>query len=217
MENFIQQFKQILKSNEQTSDNYVFFGFPKEMMESTKALLNKNSSEIKPCFISIDREIEEKLEKTIEECTNDKHKDIIARDLFVTMFMKELVKDTSDAESYQNFLDKGLDMILSGNFDLAKDYHSFCPMPFDVSKMIKKIGKIELNVFLADAENVYIQRALNNHISAREPYSIRVFSNKNFFTCYYDQAGNAIQEVHDFRVISLNRPNKIEEIENEDN
>ena len=79
--------------------------------------------------------------------------------------------------------------------------------------MIKKIGKIELNIFLSDAENVFLQRAINNYLAAREPYSIRVFSNKNKFPCYYDQSGNVIQAVHDYREISIGKPTAIREIE----
>ena len=203
-----EQFKEIL--NDQTSDNYVFFGFPKEMVEPAKLILNKNK-EKKSCFITIDAEMEEKLNATLDGFTNEKHKDIICRDLFVTLFMKELTKDSAENQTYQDFLEKGLDMILSGDSQIAKEYHSFCPMPLELTKMIKNNLPIVLNIFLTDANNVYLQRAINNYLGAREPYSIRVFTNQKKLTSYYDQMGNAIQPIHDYREVLLYK--KIEEIQ----
>lgn len=204
----MKQLKEIL--NDQTSDNYVFFGFPKEMTEPAKLILNKNK-ESKSCFITIDAEMEAKLNETLNGFTNDKHKDIICRDLFVTLFMKELTKDSTENQTYQDFLEKGLDMILSGDSQIAKEYHSFCPMPLELTKMIKKNLPMVLNVFLIDAKNVHLQRALNNYIGSREPYSIRVFSTQRKFPSYYDQSGNAIQTIHDFREVLLYKP--LEEIQ----
>ena len=208
MENQMKELKEML--NDQSSDNYVFFGFPKQMSEPAKVILGKNKN-AKSCFITIDAEMEEKLNVTLDGFTNDKHKDIICRDLFVTLFMKELTKDSEENQTYQGFLDKGLDMILSGDCELAKDYHTFCPMPLELSKMIKKNLPIVLNVFLVDANNINLQRALNNYIGSKEPYSIRIFSTQKKFPCYYDQAGNAIQTINDFREVLLYKP--LEEIQ----
>lgn len=200
------QIKQIIDNK--YSDNYIIFNFPKELMEQAKNILSKTSTN--NCFISLDSEIEKKLENTLNNFSNKIHKDIICRDLLITLFMKELTKDS---EHQQKFLENGINVILSGDNTKIKDYHSHCPTYHDISKTIKL--PLVLNIFLSDTKNIYLQRAINNYISSREPFSIRIFSNQSKFSTYYDQAGNIIQPIHDFRQLNIIKKYKLNEIEEE--
>ena len=51
---------------------------------------------------------------------------------------------------------------------------------------------------LEDVNNQYLQQAINLFLSAREPYSVKVFTNSERLATYYDLNGNIIQCPHDF-------------------
>ena len=83
------------------------------------------------------------------------------------------------------------------DIEKVKKYHSVAPMPFDITNFSREIQKIELNFILNNTQNVYIQEAINNFISSREPYSVKIFSSHSL-PSYRDQTKNLIECPHDY-------------------
>ena len=200
----------------QTYDNYVFNSCPEELMTLAKESLSKTNNQAKPCNICISKEDEEKFENTVSLCKKDNQKDILARDYFCSLFLMELVKYLPNQSEYQQLLSEGINTILSGDFEKAKVYHSFAPLPHDVLGMIKKIGKIELNIFLDNTKNVNIQRVINSYLSSRNSFSIKVFANFQKFSTFLDLGNNCTVIPHDYMLIDSTKyikDDKKEELE----
>lgn len=189
-----------------TRDNFIFENCPIELIIKAEDLLLNSTAdaETKACFIKFDREIEKELEKTLSYCDNDFQKSLIARDFFVSVFMEKLLELSNKNIEQRETIKKGIDAILDGDFESVKKYHSHCPMPYDVSKTTKEIGRFELNLFLIGTENRYLQQAINNFISSRERYSIKVFTTNKKLPSYLDQNGNFVQCPHDYIMVKTN-------------
>lgn len=176
-------------------DNFVVEMCDKRLLDFVKQHIVTNE-DVKTCVINLSHENETNLEKTLNACENDFQKKLLARDYFETLFMQELLKFCTDFE-VENNLESVTKALLSGDFNIARKEHINSPTPFDIQQIIKKIGKVELYVFLDNIQNKHLQQAVNNHITSRTNYTIKVFSTHRFST-YYDQAGNLIQSPHDY-------------------
>ena len=181
-----------------TRDNFIFENCPIEFMENAKDLLSKSCDEVKSCVVTIDRAMENGFLKTLNKCSNDLQEKSVARDLVASLIIRELLKGEKTEEFPEEELDKGIDALLCGNFGEVKEYHFKSPFPYDVARLMKKVGKIELNIFLENTQNVQLQQAVNIFISSREPYSVKIFTNNERLPSYYDQTGNLIQSPHDY-------------------
>ena len=181
-----------------TYDNYIFTNCPIEFLKSAYQSLSQQTNEVKPINIKIDRRMEIKLEKLFGQCLSDFHKMIFARDFFNTLFMIQLLQGSADGSGVFSLYKKGKSVLLSGDYNKAKTYNVNAPIYLDIEREIKKHGKIELNIFLVGTENIYLQQAINNYISARTPYSIKVFTSCQYLPCYADQNGNLIECPHDY-------------------
>ena len=194
-----------------TRDNFIFENCPYEFIEIAKSLLSSPQNGVTPCVVEITKDIESQLNSTLSKCVDDFQKSIIARDFFVSIFMLALLKHSIVSNEVTS-LKNGISAILSGNIEKSKKYHLESPIPFDISLKAKKLGKIELNIFLVDTDNKFLQQAINNFISSREPYSIKIFSTKNL-PSYLDQLGNIIVNPHDYMARNVNDFIKIQEDE----
>ena len=65
--------------------------------------------------------------------------------------------------------------------------------------------KFELNIFLDNTQNIYLQQAINNFISSREPFSVKLFATQERLSTYCDQLGNFIQSPHDYMNMNVNK------------
>lgn len=180
-----------------TRDNFIFENCPLELIDLAQKGLSINSENKKPCNILITKKIENKLNRTLEKFESELQKKIIARIFFTSLFLRELIKLENKAEQL-NFLEKGITSLLSENIENIKEYIINSPHPLDIEKAIKEIGEIELNIFLVDTENKFLQQAVNNYLSSRLPYSVKIFTNNEKLCTYYDQNGNFIQAPHDY-------------------
>jgi len=195
-------FKNYYLSCGNTRDNFIFENCPKDFITLAQKSLNQNSEKVKSCNILLTTDIENKLNKTLEKFENDFQKKIIANGFFITLFLREIVKEQNYEKEKLNFLENGIAALLTGDIKNVKDYIINSPTPLDIEKTIKEIGKIELNIFLVDTQNIYLQQAVNNYISSRLPYSVKIFTNKQLPT-YYDQNGNFIQAPHDYMNVNV--------------
>lgn len=180
-----------------TRDNFLFEGCSLEFLSCAKSLLESKKTDTISCVIEIDSELEQSLEN-IYSCFEDNlFKRIISRDYILAKIMLELLsKPNGDSEIIKD-LNDGISAFYDGDRETVKAFHLVAPMPYEITNFYRKNQKFELNFILKDTKNVYLQEAINNLISSREPFSIKVFSNGNLPT-YFDQMGNFIQSPHDY-------------------
>lgn len=180
-----------------TRDNFIFEDCSQEFLKEAKIHLSNQSESIKSCVIEIDSNITKILEQTLSNFENITHKKFVARDYICSEILRNLLVITNtNPESLQQ-IESGLNAIKKGDISKVKQYHTVAPMPYDITCFSKEIQKFELNFLLNGTTNRYIQEAINNFISSREPFSVKVFSTQGLPT-YLDQSGNIIQSPHDY-------------------
>lgn len=192
-----------------TRDNFIFENCLNEFVQLAECSLKASQNGTQSCCIKITKDLEEKLESTLSQCENDIQRKIVARELFATLFMFELIKKTPQKDKLKSDLKMGLSDILSGDFEKTKKYIMTAPTPYDIENYIQSHQKIELNIFLYDIQNKPLQQAINNYISSRLPYSVKIFSNKPLAS-YLDQNKNRIEVPHDYMTINVKNFIKIE-------
>lgn len=187
-----------------TYDNFLFENCPAEFISVAKDNLSKRGSAVKPCCVTVTRDIEEFIEKTLNNCSEDFQKKLLARDFIMALIMKELLSYT-DKKSEYNLVCQQINAFFKNDFERVKDFHFSSFQPSDVKKCMKFLGKIEINFFLEDTKNVYLQQAINIFLSCREPYSVKVFTTNEKLPTYYDPNGNLIECPHDFMRKDVNQ------------
>lgn len=195
----------------QTYDNFVFENCPKEFLRVAKKMLSKNSVDTKSCIIVLTRDDEVKVENVFEQCRDRLQQRILARDFVTSLVMREVLRGYSPRLSSFCEVNEQIKAFMENDFNKVKHFHSTSFFPSDVADMKSEVGKFELNIFLLNTENVELQRAINNFISSRTSYSIKLFTNNPQLASYTDQSGNYIQSPHDFMTRDVN--DYIQEIE----
>ena len=188
-----------------TRDNFLFENCPREFVAEGSRLLIVPNEDVKPCTMMLTAAMEWKFNKAVKACESDYQKSILARGLICSMIMVDLLKYNSGETERKLKLFKDIRLMLSGDFDKMKEGYAGSPMPYEISQMARKMGNVELNIFLTDTRNKFLQQAINNFISSREPYSIKVFTTDKRLPTYYDQMGNLIQSPHDYMTMDINQ------------
>ena len=191
-------FEQLLLTSGNTYDNYTIFDCPVDFISYAKNNLSKNHGNVKSCNIEISEKDEKILEPFFESFDGDFYKKLLARDYVYSLFMLELLKDNSSEKSYHQELLENINNLNNGDTNFFKIFHLSAPMEYDLQQTIRKLRKIELNIFCIDNKNKFIQQAINNLISSRSPYSIKLFTTNSQLPTYYDQGGNLIESPHDY-------------------
>lgn len=194
-------FKEHFLTCGQSRDNFVFHGCPKELIEIAKKSLEK-STDVKACNIAISRKQEEQLENAYID-KNNQYIKAFGKAYFYTLFMKEIIKHQPKQEQYRAILDECEEAFLGKDLEKAKIYLDFAPKFRDILMMARRVGKIELNIFLEDTQNTYIQKAINNFISSKTPFSVKIFNNSNKFCVNYDYSDRFVQPVIDYMDMNI--------------
>ena len=181
-----------------TYDNYIFFDCPTTFISYAKEKLSSSSNDIKPCNIEITDIDESFIVKMLDKCDSDFFKKLLARDYIYSLFMIELIKNNPCENDYCKELCDGISDLKSNMGENFKNFHIVAPTDFDIQQIIRKLGKIELNIFCVNTQNKFIQQAINNLVSSRTPYSIKLFTTNSALPSYYDQGGNLIESPHDY-------------------
>lgn len=187
-----------------TRDNFIFTNCSREFVEyAKKSLVASENDEVRLCLLAISKQENDLLNKTLETCRENIHKISIARDFICSKILLELIKN--DDKNYENFkeLDAGVNAILKNDWQAIKQFHMLSPIPYDITTYARK-NKFELNIFIEKADK-YLQQAINNFISAREPYSVKLFIKNDKLSTYYDQIGSIIQSPHDYMLRDLSK------------
>lgn len=181
-----------------TYDNFIFENCPLDFVKIAKEKLSEQNHGVKSCCVMLTREIEELVEKILDCCSEEIQKKLLARDFVTAMIMRELLQDVPSKHDDYDRARAQLNVFKSMNFEKAKELHSQCFMPYDVRRLKKEVGAFEINFFLIDTQNRYLQQAINVFVSSREPYSVKIYTNNRKLPSYWDLEGNAIECPHDF-------------------
>jgi len=186
-----------------TRDNFIFENCPAELIKIAQKELSVHANSTKSCLITINSDTESQLEQIFDQCATDFQRKLLARAFFDSMFYHILIKSDPTMSKQKILIEQGIFSMLQGNFEKAKRFYSQSPTPLDIQEAVKKAGKVELNVFLINTKNRFLQQAANNHISARTPYSVKLFSTSKNLPTYADQNGNRIECPHDYISIKI--------------
>lgn len=188
-----------------TYDNFIFENCPNEFLKLAKQKIIKSNGEVKPCVVYLNKEQEELLEKILNNFSEEYHKKVLARDFITAMVMKELLKYKTQEHNSKEFVSQQITAFYQNNIEKVKGLHCKSFMPYDVNKIAKSLGKIELTFILEGTKNIYLQQAINVFVSSREPYSVKIITNNKNLATYYDLDGNIIECPHDFMRRDVNR------------
>ena len=189
--------------------NYVFTNCPKEEIANLINGFKEENNSVLPCNIKITREMEQKLEEIFTKCVDDNQKSIIARDFLLSSFMYKILtlKRAKKLKTYYVFetLLPGICAYDNADFEACRNFVLNAPNPIDVTRELVHTGRIELNIFLEDTQNKYIAQAVNNFVSARNFFGLRVITTNDGLSHNYDQCGNFVQQIHDYTLIDLEK------------
>ena len=210
-----EQFKQQYLTSGNTYDNWIFEECPAEFMQLAKESLSLPNKQVKACNIVITKIEEYVLNQLLPQFPQEFHKRILARDYVTALVMKEVLKGCPNKQYEYDFVCEHLHAFESSDIGEIKKHHIESFMPHHVAEFSKQEQKIELNFFLHDADNKYLQQAINLFVTGREPYSVKMFASGKLKT-YYDQCGNPMECPHDFMRRDVNKfiqdeePNELE-------
>ncbi len=197
----------------ETRDNFVFLNCKEDFFNKARKCLSKNNGKIPSVCIDFSKSDTEKLQPFMNAFEEQSKRMILARTfvntkVFNSFFRSFREKNFNFSEEVsdealtleQNVLN-GEKVFENGNVKKFIDYYIDINFFLNSDNLKRLAGgghKFELNIFEKDVEDVFIQRAINNFLSCRSPFSIKVFSNQNDFCIYVDENNNLIEQVHDY-------------------
>lgn len=183
-----------------TYDNFVFHNCPKEVLDMAEQSLSQDMEMCTSIVLRFDKQIESRLEQTLDACVDDFQRGVLARTYFFARFMRELLHKTNKTYRHHTVdgLDGGIEKLLGGDFEGSKKFYLIAPFFDEVESFISKNGKYELDILLDDTSNVFLQRAINFSLASRTSYSIKVFNTKDIFVSAYTDSGQLIEPAHDY-------------------
>ena len=181
-----------------TYDNFVFENCPEDFLIEAEHLLKNQTDNNIANIIKLTNLDERNIQQTLSQCKSDFQRIIISRDYICSLIMNEVLSKSPNTQKQLEKLSEFITATQNGDFNTVINLHSDCPMPFEITQLIKKYGNNELDIFLISNQDKFLQSAINNFLSARTPYSIKVFTNNEHLPSSTDQAGNLIQSPHDF-------------------
>lgn len=159
-----------------------------------------------PCIVKIGREMECRLEKTLDYFSRDLYRDFLTSDFINSLIVLEILK-VLKLESINEFnieqLQATIEVLLKGDVETAKKNHLFAPMQYDVDKIIENLGRVHLVFLLNEVKNKNIYHAINNYLGSRCRYPISVFTTEERLGNSYMSNGQLVEPVHDYRLINL--------------
>ncbi|MBE5758088.1 MAG: hypothetical protein E7345_04100 [Clostridiales bacterium] len=188
-----------------TYDNFIFTNCTNEFLKLAKSSLQTPANLVKPCNITLTHDDEKCLELSLENVKSPIQREIIIRDFATALILREIYKDIPTKAIRLNEINETINSLLFNDLLNIKNNLDKSPMPFEIISAIRKFGKIEVNFYLHDTQNKEIQKAINNYIFSREPYSIKVFTNSSRLPSYTTQRGDFIECPHDYIHINMDK------------
>lgn len=194
-----------------TYDNFIFHNCPKSFLQVAYDSLNEDKFGIRPCMVRITKEDEENVEYTLEGCSSDWQKVILSRDYVNARVLKEIYSSVREKGAAYAVLKEQVKAFHEGQLWRVKQLHAYAPFIHEMADSYYNHGKFEVNFFLEDTENVLIQRAINNFLSSRTPFSVKVFTNLEKLPTYTDEGGTLIENPHDYMSVDVHKFIEIKE------
>ena len=185
-----------------TYDNYIFHDCPKDFLPFAYDSLSKDDIYVRSCNVRITRQDEDNVEYTLKECSSELQRIILCSDYVNSRVLKEVYKDIKEKGAHFAVLKETIKAFDEGQLWRVKQLHTCSPFMHDIIDAYKKFGAFEINFFLEDTENILIQKAVNNFISSRAPFSVKLFTNLEHLPTYLDEGDNRIEAPHDY--LSMN-------------
>jgi len=181
-----------------TYDNFIFENCPKEVFDFARSSLSKENNGVKSCCVYISREMEEKIEKTLENYNSDIRKKFLVRDFVCALVLKSVLEKEPNKQIQNKIINEQIKAFLDNDFDKVKSFRYSAVYPSDVKKHMGVNRDIELNFFLEETKNKTIQQVINLFISTREPYSVKIFTTNEALPSYVDLGEQRIESPHDY-------------------
>lgn len=189
-------------------DNMVFEKCPADLLALAEIRLKNDNNGVVSSVVTFNDYECAKVEDSMSKLRTKYQRDIVARDYIVNRVMESILCKIDSREGAGYSLKQIRDMqedLYSGETKRLSNFISLSPMPSDLDCLIGKVGKVEINFILDNFKSVDLQKAINNLLSARTPYSVRVFTSAKNLSTYYDQLGNLIQSPHDYLNINISK------------
>ena len=191
-----------------TYDNYIFERCPKDVMlfagKFSKKTQNDKCKAVNLCFTPADKVFVDKL---VDNFKDEYRKKIIAGSYFNLKFMLGIIGTFGDEKckfKKETLINVIKDFSSTSVDDILNAYLK-APLSFDIDVAVKKIPKFELNIFCFSKQNIYLQMAMNDYISYRLPYSIKLFTDSERLCTYFTSTGGFMQAPHDYLSMDINK------------
>lgn len=198
-------FENIYLTAGKTTDNFIFENCPNEFLMLAQQKLTESANNVKPCCVTLTKETETTVEAVLNCCEQEFQKKLLARDFITSLVMEKVLQDIGQEREFYSQNQQVLQAFMLRDYEMAKSLHVQSFMPHQVAQTSKKYGKIELDFFLNNTSNIYIQQAINLFVSCREPYTVKILTNNKRLPTYYDLNGMLIECPHDFMRRDVNQ------------
>ncbi len=185
-----------------SSDNVVMVNCSINFMRMAKDVLT-NNNECKAINVVLNPSIKENVTKLLDMVPNTDHQKIYARTFVASMIMLEILKNYDNIKLGFEYtledISHGIRAFLSGDLFSVKEYHiQHAPWSMDIERIVRKYGKMELNIFLIGKIDRRIQHEINEYIFSRLPYCVKIFTNEERLSSYHTSFDGVIQTPHDY-------------------
>lgn len=186
-----------------TRDNFIFEDCTRDFLSLAYNKLLETHNRTKSLCLYLSGEDDSFIIDKLQECDSSQQKQILCSEYILQSIMNVAMHNEPEYYKESKALNKRIKLFKNGmmsvaDFCLGSDY-----LFEDLQNIFKSNKRIEINFFLDNITNVDLQKAINNYISSRTPYSVKIFSNNKLCT-HYDGAGNIIQSPHDYMSIYKN-------------
>ncbi|MFQ6752411.1 MAG: hypothetical protein ACLRFL_02455 [Clostridia bacterium] len=185
-----------------SSDNVVVVNCSYNFMRMAIEGLN-NTDDCRAICVIINAKTNEKISKFLDSILDRDHQKIYARTFVGSIIMLEMLKNYEDVnlgfEYDKELLSSGIEAFISQDADRVKEFYiHHAPWSMDIERVVRKYGKMELNIFLSNKIDTRLQNEINNFIFSRLPYCVKVFTSADRLSSYRTTSGDMIQIPHDF-------------------
>lgn len=192
-----------LLTSECCRDRFMVFNLNDSDMEKIFNRLNSKIKKIVPITIKLTKYDEELISTMSDKFYYEKAKQIIASTYLTSKLIKDLQdKIPSIKEKYDYIYN--VDNILE-NFKINDE--SFLingdnfPLPYNLN--LKSIDgyKFDINIFLYNITNNYLQVAVNEYISRQDPWSVKIFTRESNLSTYQTLDNFPLKAYKDYKLI----------------
>ena len=185
-----------------SSDNVVVVNCSSDFMRMAKDRLVSND-DCRAINIVINANVNDSVAKFLDKVEDNDHQKIFTRTFIASIIMHEVLKNYDNVSLGFEYdiedLSRGISAFMAQDIISVREYHiQHAPWSMDIERVVRKYGKMELNVFLPSMVDIRIQREINNYISSRLPFCVKVFTNEDRLSSYQTSFNEVIQVPHDF-------------------